>query len=237
MTPPRSAKRILAIDIGGSGLKAAVVGPDGTLLTERHRIATPKHREPETITALILELIAPLQRYDCVSVGFPGVVIDGTVHSAPNFGSNDWQGFDLGGVLHTALAKPIRVLNDADVQGLGAVSGRGFEVVCTLGTGFGTAWFKDGALLPHLELAHMPANGKRDFDRYIGDHALKKVGKKKWNHRVEAVVNLFARVMNFDHLYLGGGNAAKIAFDLPPKVTLIPNEDGLRGAASVWRMK
>ena len=230
-------QRILAIDIGGSGLKAAVVDADGTLMTDRLRVATPKDRGPHVITTHLLELIESLKPFDCLSVGFPGVLVDGTVHTAPNLGTKQWHGFNLAGFFQNALGKDVHVLNDADVQGLCAISGTGFELVCTLGTGFGTTWFKDGVLLPHLELAHMPANGKGDFDRYVGDHGLQKIRKKKWNRRVAWVVDLFTHVMNFDHLYLGGGNAEKIEFDLARNVTVIPNKDGLRGAAFVWRSK
>jgi polyphosphate glucokinase len=135
------------------------------------------------------------------------------------------------------LGKPTRLNNDADVQGLGVISGKGLELVCTLGTGFGTAWFRDGELMPHMELAHMPIHGKGDFDAYIGDVARKKIGNKEWNKRVKKLIPVLATVMNYDHLYLGGGNSRRIEFKLPRNVTLVSNDAGMEGSAFVWHPK
>ena len=104
----------------------------------------------------------------------------------------------------------------------------------TLGTGFGTAWFLDGALLPHLEFAHVPVHRKQDFDAYIGDKQRRKQGLAQWNKRVKRTLKILATVFNYEHLYIGGGNASRIRFKLPPHVSLVPNEEGMRGAAFVW---
>src|SRR3970282_327761 len=97
-------------------------------------------------------LVAPLGAYDRVSVGFPGVVRQGRVLTAPHLDNKGWKGFDLAGALSRALAKPVRVANDADVQGLAVIAGKGVEVVVTLGTGFGTGLYLDRRLAPPLEL-------------------------------------------------------------------------------------
>jgi polyphosphate glucokinase len=227
-------RRILAFDIGGTGLKASIVDARGRFLSKRERIPTPQPCPPETMLRLLAELAEPLGRYDCITIGFPGFVRKGVVHTAPNLGTEDWAGCPLESMVARKLGKPARLVNDADVQGLGAIKGEGLELVVTLGTGFGTAWFLDGALLPHLEFAHVPVHHGRDFDAYIGDRQRKKMGARQWNKRVKKTLEMLSVVFNYEHLYIGGGNAARIRFKLPPCASLVPNEDGMRGAAFVW---
>ena len=227
-------KRILAFDIGGTGLKASIVDPGGRFLSERRRILTPKPCPPETMVRLLAGLAKPLGRYDCITIGFPGFVRHGVVHTAPNLGTADWAGCPLESMVARKLGKPARLVNDADVQGLGAINGQGLELVVTLGTGFGTAWFLDGALLPHLEFAHVPVHREQDFDAYIGDKQRRKLGLAQWNKRVKKTLDILATVFNYEHLYIGGGNASRIRFKLPPRVSIVPNEEGMRGAAYVW---
>jgi polyphosphate glucokinase len=109
------------------------------------------------------------------------------------------------------------------------------EMVLTLGTGAGTAIFRDGEIMPHLELAHHPVSGNKTYDEYIGNAAREKKGKKAWNKRVAKVIEILRVVVRFDHLYLGGGNAKHIDFALPPDVTIVPNTDGLTGGIRLWR--
>jgi polyphosphate glucokinase len=226
--------RILAFDIGGTGLKAAIVDAKGNFLTERRRVPTPHPCPPRLMVQLLAELARPLGRYDGVTIGFPGYVRDGVVRTAPNLGNADWAGCPLARLVARKLGRPARLLNDADVQGLGAIRGRGLELVVTLGTGFGTAWFLDGALLPHLEFAHVPIHGGQDFDAYIGEVQRRKLGYARWSRRVKETLKILRVVFNYDHLYIGGGNAARLRFRLPPESSRIPNEDGMRGAAFAW---
>jgi polyphosphate glucokinase len=226
--------RILAFDIGGTGLKAALVDGRGRFLSDRLRIKTPHPCPPKKLAALLVKLAAPLKGYDAVTIGFPGYVKRGVVHTAPNLGSKYWKDFPLEAAMAKALGKPVRLLNDADVQGLAAMRGRGLELVVTLGTGFGTAWFRDGELLPHLEFAHVPVHHSHDFDRWIGEHARKKIGHHKWAKRVKKTFEILETVFNYDHLYIGGGNANRIDFDLPAHASLVPNDDGMAGAAFAW---
>jgi polyphosphate glucokinase len=232
-----SATKILAIDVGGTGLKAAIIDTKGRFLSQRLRVMTPHHCKPAKMVSLLVDLVAPLKGYDHVSIGFPGYVRDGKVFTAPNLGTKAWAGFHLAQALEQKLKKPTRLNNDADVQGLAVISGKGLELVCTLGTGFGTAWFRDGELLPHMELAHMPIHHKSDFDGYIGDAERKKIGNKEWNKRVKNLIPVLATVMNYDHLYLGGGNSQRITFKLPRNVTLVSNDAGMEGGAFVWHPK
>jgi polyphosphate glucokinase len=232
-----SGPRTLAIDIGGTGVKAALLDASGHLVGERRRVPTPpKPVKPDDLLHAIDRVVAPIGEFDRVSVGFPGYVRDGKVRTAPNLGTDVLGGFDLQQALAERWKKPVRVLNDADVQGFGAIKGKGIEMVLTLGTGAGTSLFRDGELLPHLELAHHPIRGRKTYDEWVGNAALTKKGKKAWNKRVAEVIDILRTVVCFDHLYIGGGNAKAIKFQLPPDVTTVPNTDGLTGGFGLWRM-
>jgi polyphosphate glucokinase len=129
------------------------------------------------------------------------------------------------------------LVNDADQQALAIVKGKGFEIVLTLGTGFGTALLFDGQLLPHLELAHLPVSKNKDYDDYIGDRAFKRIGKKDWNERLQRIIENYKVVFNYDQLYIGGGNAKEIDFELDENVRLVNNRDGIKGGAKLWAAK
>lgn len=227
-------KRILCIDVGGTGLKAAVISPRGKYLVKRVRVKTPKRRKPAQIVKALTELAAGLGLFDRVTIGFPGMVRNGKVMTAPAFGTADWKGFDLAGAMRKQLAKPVKVLNDADVQGLAVITGEGLELVCTLGTGFGTAWFRDGALMPHMDLAHLVVRRKDDFDIYVGDKTRRRIGDSHWNRRVKKLIGVLETVFAYDHLYLGGGNSRCVNFKLPRNVSLVSNDAGMEGGAFAW---
>ena len=121
------------------------------------------------------------------------------------------------------------------MQGYGAISGRGVELVLTLGTGLGSALFTDGHLCPGLELGHHPWQKGRTYEDYLGRRGLKKYGKKRWNRLLASAIEQTAKTFNWDKLYLGGGNAKEINFKLPLYVSTISNEDGLFGGVALWR--
>jgi polyphosphate glucokinase len=229
-----AVKRILCIDVGASGLKAAVISPRGKYLVKRVRVKTPKRRRPREIVKALGELAAPLGQFDCVTIGFPGMVRDGKIMTAPNFGTQDWKGIDLAGAMRKRFKVPVKVLNDADVQGLAVIKGEGLELVCTLGTGFGTAWFRDGELMPHMDLAHLVTHKKDDFDIYIGDKTRRKIGNRHWNRRVKKLIGVLQTVFSYDHLYLGGGNSRWVNFKLPRDATIVSNDAGMEGGAFAW---
>jgi polyphosphate glucokinase len=233
--PSIGRTRTLAIDVGGSGLKASVIDESGRLLTERVRVDTPVGSPPREIVDTLARLVAPLGAYDRVSVGFPGVVRKGRVLTAPNLDNKGWKDYDLAGALGRALGKPVRVANDADVQGLAVIGGRGVEMVITLGTGFGTGLYLDGRLAPHLELSHHPFRKGETYDEHLGNAARKRVGKAKWNRRVKKAIRTLRALTNFDHLYIGGGNAKKIEFELDPDVTIVSNDAGIKGGVALWQ--
>lgn len=225
--------RTLAVDVGGTGLKALVLAADGTALTDRARVETPRPATPTAILDALSKLVEPLGAFDRVSVGFPGVVIDGTTRTAPNL-DPAWQNFPLAQKLEAILKKPVRVLNDAGVQGFGVIEGRGLEMVLTLGTGLGCALFIDGKYVPNLELAHHPFRDDMTYEEYVGASALKDVGKKKWNKRVEKILAQIEPTFNPRVIYLGGGNAKHLKIDLPPNVKLTENIAGLLGGIALW---
>jgi len=228
--------KTLAVDIGGTGIKAALLDENGQMIGKRVRVPTPpKPIPPEVLTATIDEAVSTLSGFDRASVGFPGAVREGRVLTAPNLGTEVLAGFDLQSELAKRWGKPVRVMNDADVQGFGAIKGKGVEFVLTLGTGAGTSMFDNGRIVPHLELAHHPIKGGMDYDAYVGRAALEKIGKKKWNKRVQRVIDILRTVVNFDHLYIGGGNAKAIKFEVPADGTIVPNTDGLLDGIALWR--
>lgn len=233
----QAGARILSIDIGGTGVKAAILDADGEMLTERLRVETPRRCMPEALLKALAGLIEPLSNYDFISVGFPGVVRDGKIITAPNLGTDLLKGFDLGYALEKQFGKPVHVLNDADMQGYAAIEGKGVEMVVTLGTGFGTSLFFNGQLAPHLEIAHLTFRKGESFDQQLGEKARKKIGKKKWNRRVKSAIKVLRALANFDMLYVGGGNADQINFKLDPDVKIIPKEYGVKGGAWLWRKR
>ncbi|ATB31302.1 ROK family protein [Melittangium boletus] len=226
--------RTLAIDIGGSGLKALVLDPQGKALDERQRVKTPRPATPKSVLSALEKLIQPLGGFERVSVGFPGVVEEGVTRTAPNL-HPDWAGFDLEGALHKLTRRPVRVLNDAGVQGFGVIEGRGVEMVLTLGTGMGCALYVDGKYVPNLELAHHPLQGKKTYEDYVGQAALERVGKKKWNKHVRKVLDQIQPIWNPRKIYVGGGNARLLDFTLPKNTTVTDNVAGLLGGFALWK--
>jgi polyphosphate glucokinase len=205
----------------------------GKPLSERVRTPTPKNATPKALLGVIRKLAKRSGEYDRVAVGFPGVVKDGLTYTAPNLGKG-WKGYKLEQDLSRILKAPTRVANDADVQGLGCVSGRGIELVITLGTGVGSVLFADGQRI-HLELAHHPFHKGKSYEDELGHRALLKKGKGKWNKLLlEAVADLKG-AFNYDRLYLGGGDSKFIKVKLPGEVTIVSNVDGLLGAIALWK--
>jgi len=223
----------LSIDIGGSKIKACTLSKTGKIIDEYQRVVTPQPATPENVISAILELVKDF-KYSRVSAGFPGFVRNGIIHTAPNLGTEQWAGIDFAGELQTALGCPAKVVNDADMLGLGCVSGKGFEMMITLGTGFGTAFYQDGKLLPHLEVAHHPIHKKKDYDAYIGEATFNKIGKKKWNKRLQYALSVVKTVFNYERLYLGGGLAKKINFQLDDNIVLVTNIEGIDGGLKLW---
>ena len=227
--------RVLAIDIGGTGLKASIVDRSGQLLVPRRRIRTPYPCPPSVMMDALAELTAPLPPHNRIAIGFPGVVRNGAVVTAPHFGTGDWAGFPLAKAATERFASAARLVNDAEMQGLAVIEGKGLELVLTLGTGAGTGLFRAGEIMPHLELAHHPIYKNQTYNDYIGNAALAKHGKKHWNKRVGNTIEILDSLLHYDHLYIGGGNSSRVTLRLPPHVTLVSNDAGIEGGAALWR--
>lgn len=230
----RNGPRTLAIDIGGTGLKASVLDGAGRMLLERVRVSTPHPCRPAILLRAIADLVASLSPFDRISLGFPGVIRAGRIVTAPHFDEDAWRDYPLEAAVSRRLGKPARLLNDAEVQGLGIIVGRGLEVVLTLGTGVGSAVFSAGWLAPHIELAHHPIHKGKTYNDYIGNEARLAHSSKKWNHRVLKTIEIVRSLLHYDVLYLGGGNAANIAVDLPANVRIASNDAGITGGIRLW---
>ena len=239
----------LGIDIGGTGLKAALVDAKGTMIGERVKIATPYPCPPPLLIASLRDLTSPLTGYGRVSVGFPGLVRGGVVLEVPAFSRREyggppdpdlvrqWQGYPLADALARAFQLPTTVVNDADMQGAAVVTGDGVEFVMTLGTGVGTALFDNGRLLPHFDLSHGPFRKGMTFDIALGEAHRQRIGTKHWRPQVREAIECFHDMLFFDHIYVGGGNAKRLGpDDVGPKGTIVPNTAGILGGVRIWQM-
>jgi polyphosphate glucokinase len=241
----------VAIDVGGTGLKANVLDKNGAPVADRVRATTTYPMPPDLMVTKLTALVAKLPEADRISCGFPGMVRRGLVLSAPHFVTekgpgtkvvpklkNAWSGFDLASALSSSIGKPSRVANDADVQGLAVVDGKGLRVAITLGTGFGTAFFMDGRLLPHLELAHQVFRQGETFNEQLGEPTRKKIGDKRWNSRVRKAIAYLNALTFFDHLYIGGGNAPRVdrrdLGEVLERITVVDNAAGILGGIRLW---
>jgi polyphosphate glucokinase len=224
----------LSIDVGGSNIKAMRLAPSGKPLTERVKVPTPRPATPRAVVAAIGAMARDMAPFDRVSVGFPGVVRQGRALTAVNLDGR-WEGFDLLGAIEKRVGRPTRVLNDADMQGWGAIQGRGVELMVTLGTGIGSGLFVDGRLVPNLELGHHAFRKGETYEEQLGQAALDAVGKKRWRRRLKLAIAQILRVFWPDQLYLGGGNSRLVDWKLPAGVRVVPNEAGILGGIALWR--
>jgi polyphosphate glucokinase len=226
--------RVLSFDIGGTGLKASVVDGSGKMLAPRVRVKTPHPSSPSKVVKELVGLAKNLPKHQCIAAGFPGVVKNNVVHTAPNLGTKAWAGFDLGKALTSRLGGPAKIINDADIAGFAVIKRKGLEMMITLGTGFGTALYRDGELMPHMEIGQSIANKNKTYDQWIGDKAFKKDGLKTWNKHVKETIAKLHTLLNYDHLFIGGGNARHIGFKLPKHVTIVSNNNGIEGGGLLW---
>jgi polyphosphate glucokinase len=250
-SPPPAHPYTLAFDVGGTGLKANVLGATGTFVADRVRVPTTYPMPPELMVEKLAGLAKKLPEADRISCGFPGMVRAGRVLSASHFVTKNgpgspidpalvkaWSRFDLAEELAKAVGKPCRVANDADVQGAAVVQGKGFEAVVTLGTGFGTAFFMDGGLMPHEEFAHVEFRKGETFNEQLGELTRKKIGDKRWNSRVRKAIAYLDAVTFFDHLYIGGGNGPRInrrdLGEILERITVVSNSAGILGGIKLW---
>jgi len=234
MPKPKKSLITFCLDIGGTGIKGFTADAADRPTCERVRLETPHPAGPDAVLDVAAEIVKQMPRFDRVAAGFPGVVVQGRTLTAPNLDPS-WEGFPLAAALEKLTGKPARVANDAGVQGLAVIEGLGTELVLTLGTGMGFALYIDGHYVPNIEMAHHPFRKEKTYEELVGNEALQKVGKKRWNRRVKKVIEQLARIFNYRILYLGGGNAKEIHFDLPENVKTVENIAGLLGGVKLWQ--
>jgi predicted NBD/HSP70 family sugar kinase len=214
------APTVLAVDVGGSHVKAVLNGVD-----ERRRFVSG----PELTAAQMVEGVLKETddwEYVGVSVGVPGPVIDGKVVREPVNLGEGWVGYDF----EKAFGKPTKVINDAAMQALGSYEG-GRMLFLGLGTGLGTTLVIDGVVAP-MELGHLPYR-KATYEDYVGEAGLERDGHKRWQkHVVETIGHLSAALLP-DYVVLGGGNAREL-HELPENCRLGHNEDAFLGGFRLW---
>jgi polyphosphate glucokinase len=237
---------ILGVDVGGTGIKAALVDTaTGELLSDRHRVATPADSTPVNMAAAVKELLSEFDYTGTVGCCFPSVIVHGKARTAGNI-DKSWRGTRVDAEFEDATGHPFVVLNDADAAGiaemrLGAGAGlSGLVLMVTIGTGIGSGMFYDGQLIPNLELGHMPGKDGRPIERYAGNRARKTndLSWDEWGLRLNYFFERTVRVCSPDHFILGGGVSKK--FDLykhaikvptPIHVARFQNNAGIIGAA------
>jgi len=241
----------LSIDCGGLSIKASVLDEAGTMHANPIAVPTPYPLSPEKLLQTISEIAAQLPKADRITVGFPGMIRHGVVVFTPHYINpkgprtkadpdlaKAWGGFDLQSVISARMGVPTLVLNDAEVHGAGVISGTGFEVVLTLGTGLGCAVFDGGKLAPHIELSHAPIRRSTSYDTWIGEHERRRLGDSFWSRRVRDMVADLRPVFHWDRLYLGGGNSNRLKpstlKSLGDDVVIVPNAAGITGGVRAW---
>jgi polyphosphate glucokinase len=228
MTPkPRSVRtqRILAIDIGGTHVKALLSDLPTGVGGERRFDANPKLTPAQMVKAV--RSLVQDWKFDVISMGFPGVVLHGRPITEPHNLGKGWVGFDYA----KAFGKPLRIVNDAAMQAIGSYEG-GRMLFLGLGTGLGSALIL-GGVIDSLELAHLPYRKHRTYEDYVGIAGLARLGKKRWRRAVFDVVERLATAFEVDYVVLGGGNVAKLK-TLPPQARAGNNANAFKGGFRLW---
>jgi polyphosphate glucokinase len=213
--------RILVVDVGGTNVKVCMAG----------RKTPVKIRSGESMTAarMAAEVRKVIEgwQYDAVSIGYPGVVRHGRPAHEPHNLGGGWMRFNY----EKAFGVPVKIINDAAMQALGAYAG-GRMLFLGLGTGLGSAVVADGVLMP-LELAHLPYRGGRTYEDYVGVRGLMRLGRKKWTHHVHQVIALLQAALQADYVVLGGGQTKKLKA-IPRGVHVSDNRAAIRGGLRLW---
>jgi polyphosphate glucokinase len=211
---------ILVIDVGGTNLKFKHTGDEDV----RKEPSGP-NLAPEQLVDAVKHLSADWH-FDHITIGFPGPVVHNKILREPvNLGSG-WVGFDF-----CVLGKPFKLINDAAMQALGSYEG-GRMLFLGLGTGLGNTLILDGMVAP-LEIGHLPYRKERSYEQYLGDAALKRLGKRKWQGYVFDVVERFKKAFVVDYVVLGGGNVRKLD-ELPPGARRGDNNNAFLGGRRLW---
>ena len=212
--------KVLAVDVGGTHVKVLATGQ-----SERRELASgPEMTAPEMVDGV--KKITDDWEYDVVSIGYPGPVLHGQPVAEPHNLGSGWVGFDFA----AAFGRPVKIVNDAAMQALGAYRG-GTMLFLGLGTGLGTTLITGGHVEP-MELAHLPYK-KATYEDYVGARALKRLGKKKWRKNVAEVIDALVSAFEPDDVVIGGGNVKKLD-ELKPPCREGDNDDAFTGGFRLW---
>ena len=238
--------KILGIDIGGTGMKAAIVDTKtGELLSERHRIPTPKPATPEAVAKVVKEIVKHFDWKKAVGCSFPTTIVDGKCIHTGNL-SEKWLNVKVDKLFKKECKLPFYVSNDADLAGLAEVSlgagkkEKGVVIVITIGTGIGSGLFFNGQLIPNLELGKMLHSDGKIIEHFTADSVRKKEGLtlKKWALRFDELLNYTKIVFSPSLIILGGGISKRfdgfkefLSADVKVKVAEFKNNAGIIGAA------
>ena len=224
MKAAKAAKspRVLVIDVGGTNIKMLATGqkeprkyPSGPTMTPRRMVRVVKKSVRDW-------------KFDCVSLGFPGPVINGHPLREPHNLGGGWMRFNF----RKAFGCPVKIINDAAMQALGSYKG-GCMLFLGLGTGLGAAMIVEGVLQP-MELAHLIYKNGRTYEDYLGLRGLVRSGKKKWRKRVVEITEKLKGALDADYVVLGGGNSKKLK-KLPRGTLLGSNKNAFLGGFSMWQ--
>jgi polyphosphate glucokinase len=225
----------LAVDIGGTAIKSLMLDVNSMPVTGFQSHKTPRPATPRRVIETIRGILnGESSQPDRVSIGFPGIVRHGVTLTAPNL-HPAWEGRHFSEEMSEIMKAPVRVVKDAEMHGLGAITGKGVEMVITLGTGLGSSLFTDGHMVPNLDLGHHPLREGLTYEEILGKKALEQNGEPRWAAALRQAITQLQSTFNYDMLFIGGGNAARLVPDtLPENVSLITNAAALLGALSLW---
>jgi predicted NBD/HSP70 family sugar kinase len=217
----KSAK-VLVVDVGGTNVKLLATGQK-----EPRKYPSGPTMTPRKMVRLVKKSVSDW-KFDCISIGYPGPIINGHPLREPHNLGSGWVGFNF----QKAFGCPVKVLNDAAMQAVGSYKG-GRMLFLGLGTGLGSAMIVNGILQP-MELAHLGYKNGKSYEDYLGLRGLERMGKKKWRRYVAKITKQLKAALEADYVVLGGGNSKKLK-KLPPGARLGGNENAFLGGFRMWQ--
>lgn len=237
---------ILGIDIGGTGIKGALVNVEtGEMVSERHRIPTPPSRKPDEMAEVVRQIVEHFNYKGPVGCGFPSIVKDGVCKSSGNL-HKSWVGVNIDELFTKVVGQPFTVVNDADAAGYASMNygvgkgQQGLVIMVTIGTGLGSGVFYNGVLLPNFELGQIPYKKYTKIEEWAAASAKEreKLSFEKWGKRFNKFLKLVEVITAPDLIIVGGGTSKKWHefheyIDVDTKVVKaeLMNSAGIIGAA------
>jgi len=214
--------KVLVIDVGGTNIKLLATGQN-----EPRRYPSGLSMTPQKMVRLVKKSVSDW-KFDCISLGYPGPIINGHPLREPHNLGRGWVGFNF----QKAFSCPVKILNDAAMQAVGSYEG-GRMLFLGLGTGLGSAMIVDGILQP-MELAHLGYKNGKSYEDYLGLRGLERMGKKKWRRYVAKIAKSLKTALDADYVVLGGGNSKKLK-KLPQGARFGNNENAFLGGFRLWQ--